>query len=341
MVEEQIAARGVRSQVVLDAMRKVPREEFIPERLKEFAYEDSPLPIAAEQTISQPYIVALMTEALDLEGGEKVLEIGTGSGYAAAVLAEIAAEVYTVERIGELAEKAASTIQSLGYRNVHVVHGDGTRGWAAEAPYDAIIVAAGGPEIPASLKEQLKVGGRLVIPVGTDPRAQELVRVTRASEADFKSEDIADVRFVPLIGKEGWAPEELPVPPAPRPAGVRPADGDIAKVITASSEPFNSIGSADLAPLLERIGDAKIVLLGEASHGTSEFYRMRERISQELITRKGFRFVAIEGDWPDVARLDHYVRHFEYPPSEWTAFAPIRHSEHPVEPPCRVEKSHS
>ena len=125
MVEEQIAARGVRSQVVLDAIRKVPREEFIPERLKEFAYEDSPLPIAAEQTISQPYIVALMTEALDLEGGEKVLEIGTGSGYAAAVLGEIAAEVYTVERIGELAERAASTIESLGYRNVHVVHGDG------------------------------------------------------------------------------------------------------------------------------------------------------------------------------------------------------------------------
>ncbi len=321
MIEHQIAARGVRSEAVLGAMRKVPREAFLPERLREFAYEDAPLPIAAGQTISQPYIVALMTEALALKGGEKVLEIGTGSGYAAAVLAEIAAEVYTVERIGQLADKAVSTLKALGYRNVHVVHADGTLGWAAAAPYDAIIVAAGGPEVPESLKQQLKIGGRLVIPVGTDPRAQELVRVTRNSDGKFTSEDIADVRFVPLVGKEGWAPEELPVPPAPRPARARPAEGDVVRAIAASSEPFNSIGSADLDPLLERIGDAKIVLLGEATHGTSEFYRMRERISQELIARKGFRFVAIEGDWPDVARLDHYVRHFEYPPSEWTAFA--------------------
>ena len=321
MVEKQIAARGIRSAAVLGALRKVPREAFLPERLREFAYEDSPLPIAAEQTISQPYIVALMTDALDLAGGERVLEIGTGSGYAAAVLAEIAAEVYTVERIGELTEKAASTLAALAYRNVHVVHGDGTLGWAAAAPYDAIIVAAAGPEVPESLKQQLKVGGRLVIPVGSDPRAQELVRVTRTSNDEFKSEDLADVRFVPLVGKEGWAPEEQPLTPAPRPARLRAADGDIVSAIAAFAEPFNSIAAADLDGLLERIGDAKVVLLGEASHGTSEFYRMRERISQELITRKGFRFVAIEGDWPDVARLDHYVRHFEYPPSEWTAFA--------------------
>ncbi len=321
MVENQIAARSIRSAAVLGALRKVPREAFLPQRLREFAYEDSPLPIAAGQTISQPYIVALMTEALDLKGGERVLEIGTGSGYAAAVLAEIAAEVYTVERIGELAEKAASTLEALGYRTVHVVHADGTLGWTAAAPYDAIIVAAGGPEVPESLKKQLKVGGRLVIPVGSDPRAQELVRVTRTSNDEFKSEDLADVRFVPLVGKEGWAPEEQPLPPAPRPARLRAPEVDIVNAIATFAEPFDSIGGADLGPLLERIGEAKIVLLGEASHGTSEFYRMRERISQELITRKGFRFVAIEGDWPDVARLDHYVRHFEYPPSEWTAFA--------------------
>jgi Protein-L-isoaspartate(D-aspartate) O-methyltransferase (PCMT) len=137
------------------------------------------------------------------------------------------------------------------------------------------------PEVPETLKEQLKIGGRLVIPVGTDPRAQELVRVTRTSDDKFKSEDLADVRFVPLVGKEGWAPEQLPVPPGRRPARVRSADGDMVRAIAASSEPFNSIGSADLDSLLERIGDAKIVLLGEATHGTSEFYRMRERISQE------------------------------------------------------------
>jgi protein-L-isoaspartate(D-aspartate) O-methyltransferase len=261
-----------------------------------------------------------MTEALALRAGEKVLEIGTGSGYAAAILGRIAAEVYTVERVGQLAEKAAATLEALGYRNVHVMHSDGTLGWAARAPYDAIIVAAGGPEVPESLKRQLKIGGRLVIPVGTDPRAQELVRVTRISQEEFRTEDIADVRFVPLIGKEGWAEEPL-APPAPRLRQVRGADEDTVKAISAASEPFGSIGSANLDRLLERIGDAKIVLLGEATHGSSEFYRMRERISQELIARKGFRFVAIEGDWPDVARLDHYVRHFEYPPSEWTAFA--------------------
>ena len=142
-----------------------------------------------------------MTEALELKGGERVLEIRTGSGYAAAVLAEIVAEVHTIERISELAEKAASTLDALGYRSVHVIHADGTLGWAAGAPYDAIIVAAGSPAVPESLKGQLKVGGRLVIPVGTDPRAQELVRVTRISNEEFKSEDIADVRF--LIGRSG------------------------------------------------------------------------------------------------------------------------------------------
>ena len=211
MVKNQIAARGVRSGAVLGALRRVPREAFLPEPLWGLAYEDSPLPIAAEQTISQPYIVALMTEALNLTGGEKVLEIGTGSGYAAAVLSEIAAEVYTIERIGQLADKAALTLAKLGYRNVHVVHADGTLGWAAEAPYDAIVVAAGGPDVPESLKQQLKVGDRLVIPIGTDPCVQELVCITRTSYDAFKRENLAEVRFVPLIGKEGWAPETSPL----------------------------------------------------------------------------------------------------------------------------------
>jgi protein-L-isoaspartate(D-aspartate) O-methyltransferase len=313
MVERQISHRGVRSALVLEAMRSVPREEFLPEDMWEFSYEDAPLPIAEGQTISQPYIVAMMTEALGLEGGEKVLEIGTGSGYAAAVLAKIAKDVYTVERIGQLAEKSAATLSHLGYHNVHVLHGDGTLGWPDHAPYDAIIVAAGGPQVPESLKAQLKLGGRLVIPVGTLRRLQELVRVTRVAEHEYTTTELADVRFVPLVGAEGWT--------EPRRRTEKTPDGTLADAITRSCEKFTSIDSVNLEPLLRRIGDARVVLIGEATHGTSEFYRMRERISRELIEKKGFSFVAIEGDWPDAARIDHYVRHRKVPPSEWTAFA--------------------
>jgi protein-L-isoaspartate(D-aspartate) O-methyltransferase len=321
MVEKAIFARGVRSELVLNAMRKVPREAFLPQQLHEFAYEDAPLPIEAGQTISQPYIVAFMTEALALRGGEKVLEIGAGSGYAAAVLAEIAGDVYTVERIGQLAGKAASTLADLGYQNVHVLHGDGTKGWPEHAPYDGIIVAAGGPKIPESLKEQLKIGGRLVIPIGRDPKLQELVRVTRVSENEYHREDLADVRFVPLVGQEGWPAERARPRARPVPPFTRLPTEPLAGKIAAACEPFETIEAARLDRLLARVGDARIVLLGEASHGTSEFYRMRDRISRELIANKDFRFVAIEGDWPDAARIDHYIRHLEYPPSEWTAFA--------------------
>jgi protein-L-isoaspartate(D-aspartate) O-methyltransferase len=320
MVDGHIARRGVRSGLVLEAMRTVPREKFLPPDLQEFAYEDAPLPIAEGQTISQPYIVALMVEALALEGGEKVLEIGTGSGYAAAVLSRIAGSVYTVERIGQLAEKAAAALADLGYGNVHVLHADGTRGWVDHAPYDAIVVAAGGPEVPESLKAQLRIGGRLVIPVGRDRRFQELVRVVRVADHDYRTEDLADVRFVPLVGEEGWTPAKDEALPGQRPQA-RTAELTLAKAIASTCERFDAITSADLEPLLRRIGDARVVLLGEATHGTSEFYQMRDRISRELIERKGFNFIAIEGDWPDVARLDHYVRHAQYPPSEWTAFA--------------------
>ena len=322
MVEHHIAARGVRSPLVLNAMGTVPREEFLPSHLRDCAYEDTPLPIGERQTISQPYIVAFMVEALGLDGGETVLEIGAGSGYAAAILSRIAAEVYTVERIGELAQTAASKLEDLGYDNVHVLHADGTRGWPDHAPYDAIIVAAGGPEVPQSLKQQLKIGGRLVIPVGSDPRAQELIRVTRLSEDDYKTEDIADVRFVPLLGEEGWVSEhEKRVARAKRATRTQGVDPDLVDAMGASVEPFRSIDAVELEPLLGRIGDARIVLIGEATHGTSEFYEMREQISRALITEKDFSFVAIEGDWPDAARIDHYVRHSEFPASEWTAFA--------------------
>jgi protein-L-isoaspartate(D-aspartate) O-methyltransferase len=321
MVERQIARRGVRDPLVLEALTSVPREAFVPEAMREFAYDDAPLPIDQSQTISQPYIVALMTEALQLKGGERVLEVGTGSGYAAAVLAHIAREVYTVERHGQLATKAASVLIAHGYTNVHVLHGDGTLGWPEHAPFDAIVVAAGGPSVPESLKTQLRVGGRLVIPVGGDRQLQELLRVTRLSEHDYQTEELADVRFVPLVGKEGWGPGKRPATPAPLQTPAPAAERDLARRIAHWCERFDDIDSADLDPLLTRIGDARVVLLGEATHGTSEFYRMRARISRELIERCGFSFIAIEGDWPDAARVDHYVRHAEYRPSEWTAFA--------------------
>ena len=204
MVKHQVRARGVDDDLVLEAMSAVPREAFVSDGYREVAYNDCPLPIAAGQTISQPYIVAIMLEALALEGGERVLEIGTGSGYAAAVLGKIAAKVFTVERIEELAEHATGVLKALDCRNVHVRCGDGTLGWREQAPFDAIVVSAGGPNAPPSLKSQLKIGGRMVIPVGSGKTHQELIRITRESEKRFRREEIAHVRFVPLIGDEGW-----------------------------------------------------------------------------------------------------------------------------------------
>jgi len=204
MVEHQLERRGIADPLVLEAMRKVPREAFVPPELAEEAYADGPLPIGEGQTISQPYIVALMTEALELRGGERVLEIGAGSGYAAAVLAEIAAELYTVERHARLAEEAAARLTRLGYDNVHVRVGDGSLGWPEHAPFDAIVVAAGAPEVPEALKEQLAVGGRLVIPVGQGRTLQDLLRLRRLSETEYQREELGGVRFVPLVGEEGW-----------------------------------------------------------------------------------------------------------------------------------------
>lgn len=207
MVKHQIAGRGVRSKVVLDAMRKVPRERFLPRGQGLFAYDDSPLPIGEGQTISQPYIVAYMAEGLGLEGGEKVLEIGTGSGYAAAVLAEIAAEVYTIERVESLAAMASRSLEELGYENVHVRCDDGTLGWPEQSPFDGILVSAGAPEVPETLKRQLRIGGRLVIPVGKGQSYQNLILVTRVEENDWTTLDLIAVRFVPLVGEEGWSSE--------------------------------------------------------------------------------------------------------------------------------------
>ena len=208
MVDRQIERRGIRSRPVLDAMRRVPRHRFVPADLQAMAYDDTPLPIGQEQTISQPYIVAYMIDALGLSGGEKVLEVGTGSGYAAAVLAEIAGEVYTIERIEALADRSAGLLAELGYDNVVVRHDDGAAGWPERAPFDGIIVAAGAPEVPEVLKQQLAIGGRLVIPVGGSLNFQELLRVTRVSETEFEQEDLTSVRFVPLVSQLAW-PDHL------------------------------------------------------------------------------------------------------------------------------------
>ena len=205
MVETQIARRGVRNPRILDAMRKLPREKFVEEGLEELAYEDSPLPIGEGQTISQPFVVAHMIDAAGLEPGDRVLEVGTGSGYAAAVIAEIAAEVFTIERHAALGEAARRRLKTLGFDNVELRIGDGTRGWPEKAPFDAIIVAAGGPAAPAALKEQLEIGGRLIVPVGEERRSQRLIRVTRLAAGRFEEEDLGGVMFVPLIGEQGWA----------------------------------------------------------------------------------------------------------------------------------------
>ena len=208
MVERDLAGRGISDRLVLDAMAEVPREAFVPADLQEFAYEDSALPIAAGQTISQPYIVARMIQALELKGDERVLDIGTGSGYAAAVLSRIADTVYTIERHGELYEYATGRFEALGYDNIEARHGDGTLGWPEAAPFDAIQAAAGGPEVPRVLLQQLRDGGRLVLPVGETLHLQHLVRVVRRGEDAFETERLEPVRFVPLIGAGGWQETE-------------------------------------------------------------------------------------------------------------------------------------
>ena len=204
MVREQIEARGVHDARVLQAMRELPRERFVRPGWEAEAYDDNPLPIAAGQTSSQPYIVAFMSEALQLRGGERVLEIGTGSGYAAAVLGRLAKEVHTVERHAVLAEGAAAALAALGVDNVQVHTADGTLGWPAAAPYDAIVVTAAGPEVPVALLAQLAVGGRLVMPVGEREGAQWLLRLTRVNEHETRREELMGVRFVPLTGAQGW-----------------------------------------------------------------------------------------------------------------------------------------
>ncbi len=301
MIDDQLVARGLRDQGVLDAINAVPREEFVSADLVEFAYSDSPLPIEASQTISQPYIVALMTAALELKPEDRVLEVGTGSGYAAAILGEIAKEVFTIERHKILVNSARKRLKELGYQNIHILYGDGTLGWPEHAPYDAIVVNAGGPEVPKALKEQLAIGGRLVIPVGSTLRTQKLFRLCRISEHEYQEEDMGGVRFVPLIGAAGWEGEIKHKP------AKEAIEASLPELIFQSSEHFTSIEDANLDNLMERIDDSRLILLGEASHGTAEFYDMRARITQELIEKKGVTMIAVEADWPDAAYIDHYI----------------------------------
>ncbi|HBP17703.1 MAG TPA: protein-L-isoaspartate O-methyltransferase [Planctomycetes bacterium] len=199
MVAEQIVKRGVRDEHVLAALRTVPRHRFVPAELREQAYEDRPLPIGHEQTISQPYIVAAMSEALELRGGERVLEVGCGSGYQAAVLAELAGEVVSVERVAPLAERARALLAELAYRNVEVVLADGSLGHPARAPYDAILVACGASEVPPALLDQLAPGGRLVLPVGPQGGVMRLERWRRGEAGASRTDDLMGVRFVPLL----------------------------------------------------------------------------------------------------------------------------------------------
>ncbi|GAB6172095.1 hypothetical protein JCM15765_15730 [Paradesulfitobacterium aromaticivorans] len=200
---EGLKREGITDEAVLAGMQAVPRHFFVPKDMADYAYDDEALRIEAGQTISQPYVVALMAQALELKSGDRVLEIGTGSGYSAAVLSRLAARVYTIERHEVLATQAGERFARLNYVNIEVRLGDGTKGLPEAAPFEAILVTAGGPELPASLKEQLKVGGRPVIPVGNE-KMQELVRVRRNGEHDYQEESLGLVRFVPLIGEEGW-----------------------------------------------------------------------------------------------------------------------------------------
>jgi protein-L-isoaspartate(D-aspartate) O-methyltransferase len=295
MVKRQIAARGISDARVLAAMERVPRDRFVPESQREFAYEDSALPIEEEQTISQPYIVALMAEALRLSSGARVLEVGTGSGYSAAVLAELAEQVFTIERQAGLAASAAQRLATLGYVNVRGRHADGTLGWGEHAPFDGIVVAAGGPDVPPALLQQLAVGGRLVMPIGRATRLQTLVRVTRVGPERYEREDLGAVRFVPLIGAQGW--------------GAAGPNHALSRLIADCAEAIDDLDSPSLAALLERVGDAEVVLLGDSTHGSAEFQTMRARITQALVLRRGFRAVAIAGDWPDAAQVDRNLRY--------------------------------
>ncbi|CUH39354.1 Protein-L-isoaspartate O-methyltransferase [Jannaschia seosinensis] len=307
MVDRQIARRGIRDQHVLDAMREVPREVFVASGSEEFAYEDGPLPIGHGQTISQPYIVALMIEAAEIRPGDRVLEVGAGSGYAAAIMGKIAGHVHAIERHAELGEYARARLKKAGIGNVDVHVADGTLGWPHAAPFDAILVAAGGPSVPDLLKKQLKEGGRMVIPVGESGDVQSLVRITRTGPDNWDEEDIGAVRFVPLIGEQGWTEDGRRSSSNHVPA--QNSGRTLPQMVADAAEPLPEIEDDEFAAQFDRYADRRVVLLGEASHGTSEFYRARAAITRRLVEKHGFNIVAVEADWPDAAAINRYATH--------------------------------
>jgi protein-L-isoaspartate(D-aspartate) O-methyltransferase len=306
MVEVQIAGRGIRDPRVLEAMRQVPREAFVDAGLAEFAYEDNPLPIAEQQTISQPYIVALMIEAAEIRRDDRVLEVGAGSGYAAAVAAQLARQVCAIERHASLVSQATERFRKLGYSNVELRQGDGTLGWPDGGQFDVILVAAGGERIPPALKWQLKVGGRLIIPVGGLDSAQELVKLTKRGQSDFEEEHLGAVRFVPLVGGANWVEDGRRASSTHLAGAARGTS--LPGLIAEAAEPLPDFDNPVFGSFFDRYADRRIVLLGEASHGTSEFYRARAAITRRLIENHGFSIVAVEADWPDAAAVDRYVR---------------------------------
>ncbi len=330
MVERHLKARGIDDPLLLEAMGTVPRETFVPEHLQEFVYEDSALPIESGQTISQPYIVARMIELAEIKPGDKVLEVGAGSGYAAAVMSRMANKVFAIERHEALAKLAAARLKRLGYANAEIICADGTKGLAEEAPFQAIIVSAGGPHVPEALKQQLAIGGRLIVPVG-EFGFQTLIRVRRTGEDRFEEEDFGAVAFVPLIGEEGWAEPEregkakLDAEPSGYATGLLvPAKraltihNRVSKLMAEAAEPFGDLH--ELCDLVERFSDRRVVMLGEATHGTAEFYQARARITEMLVDRHGFNIVAVEADWPDASVYDAYVRGLPRPVVPQSAF---------------------
>jgi len=303
MVTFHLARRGIEDEPVLKAMGTVPRERFIPEDLREFAYEDAPLPIAAGQTISQPYIVAEMIALARLGPGDVALEVGAGSGYAAAVMSRIADQVYAIERHKALAQGARRVLTEIGYDNVEIIHADGTKGLPEHAPFDAIIVSAGG-ELPEILTDQLAPGGRLVIPLDAED-GQVLTVLEKDDEGQITTTEHGLVRFVPLIPDEpggggGGAPF---LSRSRRPSRDRSKPAD---VLAAHAERFET--HEDLAALAERFADRRVICLGESTHGTSEFYTARAAITQRLVADHGFTIVAVEADWPDAKYYDRAIR---------------------------------